>query len=247
MLLPGGAWALDVGNLQWRAATTSAPAQAEILLQDKAEIDPAGIRARLGVKESYSVAGLTYLPEFAQVQVRPRKRDDGRVVLRLEGLPADAPRLDLLVTVNYQLKMTLAEFRVDPRRATAEFSPLVPGAQMAGPGPSLEGAAAALQAWADAWRRKDVDAYLAAYAPDHVGRGATDAAAWRAQRRERIQARSRIDVQLSELSVKAEGPRAVATFVQRYRADGLHETVRKRVVLAPDAGRWLIVEEGEQR
>lgn len=292
-LMPGAAWALEIGRLQWRPSSGELPAHAEILLRDKVEIDPAGIRARLGVKESYQVAGLTYLPAFAQVQVKPARREDGRVVLRVEGLPADAPRLDLLVTVTYKLKMSLAEFRVDPRRGAAEFAPMEPGAQGARPtapppaaalpasGPlpapaeplstaahllppggggtpaAAEGgtsaatpqatANAVLQAWADAWSRRDVDAYLAAYAPDHVGRGAPDAEAWRSQRRARIEGRSRIEVRLSGLRARADAGRIVSTFVQSYRADGLQETVRKRVVLAPSGERWLIVEESELR
>lgn len=287
-LMPGAAWALEIGRLQWRPGSGGIAAHAEILLRDQVEIDPAGIRARLGVKESYQVAGLTYLPAFAQVQVKPARRDDGRVVLRVEGLPADAPRLDLLVTVTYKLKMTLAEFRVDPRRGAAEFTPMEPGAQLArqpapsspaalpapaeplpkaenslAPGAAGERSAAAdagsstvtpqatahaaLQGWAEAWSRRDVDAYLAAYAPDHVGRGAPDAQAWRTQRRARIEGRSRIEVRLSGLRARAEAGRIVATFVQSYRADGLQETVRKRVVLAPSGERWLIVEESELR
>lgn len=293
MLMPGAARALELGKLQWRPATADAPAHAEILLRDRMDIDPTGIRARLGVKESYAVAGLTYLPAFAQVLVKPVKRDDGKVVLRLDGLPADVPQLDLLVTVNYKLRMSLAEFRVEPRRGAAEFAALVPGARLAAsPAPSAvamaaaappaagplaaavatpvmavapateqpsspaavgdppapaAAAVAALQAWAEAWSRRDVEAYLAAYAPDHVGRGAPDAAAWRELRRARIQARERIDVRLSGLRTRLEGSRVVATFVQSYRADGLHETVRKRVVLAPTGPRWLIVEEAELR
>ena len=66
--LPAGAWALEFGKLQWRPATKQAPAQAHILLKDTTEIDPAGIRARLGVKESYGVAGLTYLPGWRRAE-----------------------------------------------------------------------------------------------------------------------------------------------------------------------------------
>lgn len=305
--LPASAFALEFGKLQWRPATKESPAQAEILIQDSAEIDPAGIRARLGVKESYGVAGLTYLPAFASVQVKPQQRPEGGVVLKLEGLPADVPSLDLLVTVHYKLKMTLAEFRVDLRRGAVEVPPMPAGSQMAGvasapqapargqaepaaaalqpiatagararpqlaahslaapavaatspatlapaAAPSgaatpLAGARAALQAWAEAWSRRDVEGYLSAYSPEHVGRGAPTAAAWREQRRSRIEARKKIEVQLSAMEFKAEGDRVLATFTQSYRADGLRETVRKRMLLAQTGGRWLINEESELR
>ncbi len=106
---------------------------------------------------------------------------------------------------------------------------------------------AALQAWAEAWSARDVDAYLAAYTPDYAGRGRNSTReAWIAQRRSRILARQKISVEIGtpRLTVR-DNNTVVVTFNQTYRSDGLNERSRKRMVMVRLDSRWLIQEEEE--
>ncbi|MFN3544444.1 MAG: YybH family protein, partial [Thiobacillus sp.] len=96
--------------------------------------------------------------------------------------------------------------------------------------------------WAQAWSARDVDAYLAAYAPDFAAPGMTRAA-WVAQRRERIAAPQSIEVKISDLKVEQQGDTARATFRQAYRSDRLSSTVTKTLTLAQQNGEWRIVGE----
>jgi tetratricopeptide (TPR) repeat protein len=100
----------------------------------------------------------------------------------------------------------------------------------------------AVAKWAQAWSRRDADAYLAAYAGDFAASGMTRAA-WEAQRRARITAPASIDVKVSDLKIEQQGDIASATFRQTYRSDRLTSTVTKTLKLAPQNGQWRIVGE----
>lgn len=112
---------------------------------------------------------------------------------------------------------------------------------------SVADAQAALEAWAQAWSRRDVDAYLAAYTPDFAGRGGkiSSREAWAEQRRTRILAKKRIAIEIIHPQFSPRGDTVVATFTQSYRGDDLVERSRKRLVLVKSDNRWLIQDEGE--
>jgi ketosteroid isomerase-like protein len=114
-------------------------------------------------------------------------------------------------------------------------------------GDTLVKAQGAVEAWAQAWSRKDVNGYIAAYEPTYAGRTAgMTREAWVRERTARIQGRGSILVQLSDLKTEAQGDTVVATFVQTYRGDDTVIRSRKRLVMAPAAdGRWLIRSEAE--
>jgi len=101
---------------------------------------------------------------------------------------------------------------------------------------------AAVNAWAQAWSRRDVDAYLAAYAPDFSA-GGLSRAAWEAQRRQRIEPRKTISVEVSRLGIEQQGDSATATFRQAYRSDTLNSTVTKVLKFVRLDGQWRIVSE----
>ncbi|MEW6119452.1 MAG: tetratricopeptide repeat protein [Pseudomonadota bacterium] len=135
-----------------------------------------------------------------------------------------------------------------PRKAAAKpgaatSSPPVPKAEpkpvAAKPAPNVEDA---VNAWADAWSRRDVAAYLAAYAEDFSAPGMTRAA-WEAQRRSRIEAPKSITVKLSDLKIDQQEDRATVSFRQAYRSDRLSSTVSKTLTLALKKGQWRIVGE----
>ncbi|TSE20529.1 L,D-transpeptidase catalytic domain [Tepidimonas alkaliphilus] len=102
----------------------------------------------------------------------------------------------------------------------------------------------AVQSWARAWSARDVKAYLAHYHPRFQPEAGLSRAAWEAQRRQRIEDKRRIEVEVLQPRVRLDGQRASVTFIQRYRADGQRELrVRKTLVLQREGSRWLIVEE----
>ncbi len=109
--------------------------------------------------------------------------------------------------------------------------------------PALEATRSALLAWAQAWSNRDVDSYLAAYTPGYAGVPPTTHQAWATQRRERIEVRKYISVELSKLQLARQGDAVTATFDQRYQSDGPTDHMRKRVVLVWVNGRWLIQSE----
>lgn len=105
---------------------------------------------------------------------------------------------------------------------------------------------AAVLAWAEAWSRRDVDAYIASYVPDYNGRG--QRSVWLAERRERIRGRELIEVKIDDLRLtpKSRG-RVAAKFVQSYRSDVMSERGHKELVLVRVGTRWLIAREVEAK
>lgn len=101
--------------------------------------------------------------------------------------------------------------------------------------------AAAVRAWADAWSRKDMGDYFAAYAKDFDG-GKTRKA-WEQERRERITGKRSISVKISGLKVSVNGNKATAQFRQEYKADNLSVSSGKRLDLVRNGGNWVIVKE----
>jgi Flp pilus assembly protein TadD len=102
-------------------------------------------------------------------------------------------------------------------------------------------AQAAVQAWASAWSRKDVDAYIAAYTPAFTG--GKGRKAWEAERRARIEGKRSISVTLSDIETRTQGDKAIVQFRQHYSADALKVSSRKTLELVKVSGRWLIQKE----
>jgi len=100
---------------------------------------------------------------------------------------------------------------------------------------------AAVQAWAKAWSRKDLDAYYAAYTSDFDG-GKTRQA-WLAERRARIVGKKQISVTVSDVEVVVEGKRATARFRQSYASDRLKVSGSKTLSFVKFGEKWLISDE----
>lgn len=103
--------------------------------------------------------------------------------------------------------------------------------------------AKALDTWANAWRSKNVDAYLKAYAdkfqPDGMAKKA-----WLAQRKQRVGAKSgAITLNLEKLSIQADAKKASAGFVQHYASGTYSDVVNKVLDFENIRGSWLIVKE----
>lgn len=103
---------------------------------------------------------------------------------------------------------------------------------------------AAVNAWAQAWSKKDVDGYLAAYAKDFKTPGGEARADWEKARRDRIEAPKSIAVGIEQAKVTMAGnDQASVSFRQNYRSDKLKSSGRKILVMTRADGRWLIREE----
>ena len=98
--------------------------------------------------------------------------------------------------------------------------------------------------WAQAWSKKDADAYLGYYAKDFKTPGGEARASWEKTRRERITAPKSIAVGVDSPKVTMRGAQqASVSFRQTYRSDKLSSKSRKTLELVKADGRWLIKEE----
>jgi len=112
-----------------------------------------------------------------------------------------------------------------------------------GASPSSE-VLAAVNAWAQAWSKKDADAYLAFYAADFQTPGGESRADWEKARRTRITAPKSISIAIASPKVTMSGPnQAKVTFRQTYRSDVLKNTSSKTLVMVKAEGRWRIQQE----
>src|SRR5262245_50209949 len=105
----------------------------------------------------------------------------------------------------------------------------------------------AVDAWAQAWSKKDADAYLAFYAKDFKTPGGEAREQWEKTRRERIAAPKSIAVSIEQPKVTMQGTdQASVSFRQSYRSDKLKSSSRKTLVMTRADGRWQIKEEKSQ-
>jgi len=102
----------------------------------------------------------------------------------------------------------------------------------------------AVKGWAEAWSKKDADAYLSYYAGDFKTPGGEARPAWEKARRERIAAPKSIEVEVDSPKVTLRGNNeASVTFRQNYRSDKLTSSNTKTLELVKADGRWQIREE----
>ena len=102
----------------------------------------------------------------------------------------------------------------------------------------------AVNGWAEAWSKKDANAYLSHYAGDFKTPGGEARPAWEKTRRERIAAPKSIEVKVDSPKVTLRGSNeASVTFRQDYRSDKLTSSNTKTLELVKADGRWQIREE----
>jgi tetratricopeptide (TPR) repeat protein len=130
----------------------------------------------------------------------------------------------------------------------AAAAPEKPAAVPEKPAPAANAGAEVLKAvnaWAQAWSKRDVDAYLSHYAKDFKTPNGESRADWEKGRRSRIGGAKVITVGITSPKVTMNGPaQATVTFRQAYRSDSFKATGNKTLVLvkSPD-GRWQIQQE----
>jgi Flp pilus assembly protein TadD len=132
-----------------------------------------------------------------------------------------------------------------PEQAVASSTKPAPQKPAAQAAPAEEAVIAAVKAWAEAWSRKDADAYLAFYAKDFRTPKGEPRADWEKSRRQRLQAPKSISVTIEEprVSTRSEAHASV-TFRQGYKSDVLSSRSRKTLLMVKsENGRWLIQQE----
>jgi len=103
---------------------------------------------------------------------------------------------------------------------------------------------AAVNAWAQAWAKKDADAYLSYYAKDFKAPGKESRADWEKTRRARIGSAKTIKVAVGSPKVTMNGTNeATVVFQQTYQSDTFKSAGRKTLVMSKADGRWQIREE----
>ncbi|NTV70920.1 MAG: tetratricopeptide repeat protein [Azonexaceae bacterium] len=102
----------------------------------------------------------------------------------------------------------------------------------------------AMNAWADAWSRKDMRAYLGAYAHEFDTPKGMSRKAWEQEREQRIAGKGgKISVSFDTPQVTINGDKATAKFRQHYKATGLSSSTTKTLVFVRAGSKWLIKEE----
>ena len=98
--------------------------------------------------------------------------------------------------------------------------------------------------WAAAWSARDVEKYLASYAPEFKPANGMSRAAWESQRRQRLSSAQTILVELSDIKVKIQGEHfARVIFKQSYRANKHTNVMSKALEMEKVGDAWLIVSE----
>jgi outer membrane protein assembly factor BamE (lipoprotein component of BamABCDE complex) len=111
---------------------------------------------------------------------------------------------------------------------------------------SKQAVISSVNAWADAWRNKDVNQYVGAYADNYQPDDAVTHKAWVNQRKARIAGSSgAISLKLEDVNVQVNGNKATAQFFQKYSSNVYSDQVTKQLDFELDAksNRWVIVKE----
>ena len=102
---------------------------------------------------------------------------------------------------------------------------------------------AMVDAWAEAWRTKNLDAYLQHYSAQFVPDSGTRKT-WLAQRKQRIAGQAGvISLKLEGVKIEADANRARVEFLQHYSNGKLNDHMNKVLSLSKEQNRWLIVKE----
>jgi len=159
--------------------------------------------------------------------------------------PAAAPSASVVTSTQGAASTTpakIAEAKPAPAAAPTPPAPVASKADAAS-----EDVAKAIAAWANAWSRKDVKGYLAAYANDFNTPKGMPRKAWEAEREDRIAGKpGKISVTFDEPKISVSGDKATAKFRQHYQAPGLTSSTTKTLVFVRSGNKWLIKEENSR-
>lgn len=102
---------------------------------------------------------------------------------------------------------------------------------------------AMVNAWAEAWRTKNVNAYLKFYSDKFTPEGVSRKV-WAVQRKLRVAGQSgSIGLTLEGVKIDVQGKAAQVEFIQHYSSSKLNDHVTKMLSLLNEQKQWLIVKE----
>ena len=156
--------------------------------------------------------------------------------------PAVAPTASVVATTQGAASTAQAKPAAAPAPAAAPVAAPMPA--VAKTDAAQDDVAKAINNWANAWSRKDMKAYLGAYAADFNTPKGMARKAWEAEREDRIAGKpGKISVNIDEPTITINGDKATAKFRQHYKAGSLDSSSTKTLVLVRSGNKWLIKEE----
>lgn len=103
--------------------------------------------------------------------------------------------------------------------------------------------AASLEKWAEAWRTKNIEFYLACYETGFKTAKFKSHEEWANFRKDRISEKSKISIKIANPQIKIKGDKADIQFVQQYSADAVNSSSIKIMQMQKINNKWLIVKE----
>ena len=132
---------------------------------------------------------------------------------------------------------------VEAVKEVANIEPEQKVADEAVPADAKAEIAAMVNAWADAWRTKNLNAYLKFYSDKFVPEGMSRKA-WLAQRKQRVAGQpGAISLTLENVAIDVNGKSARVQFLQHYSSGKFVDHVTKVLSLSNEQQKWLIVKE----
>lgn len=171
---------------------------------------------------------------------RPRPQVAQASPASTKGAPAQAA----IPAVPAAVAAPAAPVAPPPAKDVRVVPPKEPVREAAKPANQESDVIAAVNAWANAWGRKDVASYLGAYAKDFKLPRGESRQAWESSRKQRIEAPKKIDVKVESPVVNfPEAGVATVKFRQDYKSNIVSARSSKTLVMTKTGSRWQIREE----
>ena len=100
-----------------------------------------------------------------------------------------------------------------------------------------------IENWKSAWENKNMTEYLAAYAANFKYPNNMSRPDWEAYREVRITSKKTINILISNIKLKFEKEKIIATFNQDYKSGKLEQISKKTLVFINEDNKWVIFEE----
>ncbi|MDC0183137.1 tetratricopeptide repeat protein [Nitrosomonadales bacterium] len=97
--------------------------------------------------------------------------------------------------------------------------------------------------WKTAWENKNMEGYLDAYAANFQYPNNMSRSDWEAYREVRITSKKTINILISNIELKFEKDKIIATFNQDYKSGKLEQISKKTLVFINEDSKWVIFEE----
>lgn len=173
-----------------------------------------------------------------------RVLNETSIVPPMTAAPQPAGAKPNPVTVSEKPPETVAlQAETNVAAVVPDVVPSFPGGSLGAAG--VEGQVmAALNAWANAWKSRDEEAYLAAYAASFKPAGGLTRMEWEKRRRLLLGLARNIDLRIDGHAFESIGEdKAQVSFRQYYRSDSYQDAVIKQIKFVRVDNLWLIEDE----